>query len=345
MLEATSRLTKASNSAGVSLQRLDPLRLDPVCTAGRRQRLLRLGMELARRSHAASSTARTGPASNCNRSPSRPASSVVGTSRQRRRARRRQPTASALSLPSRISGSAAEIPMQSKSMRPAITSVSASGPAFERHVRCIVAAGKPQPLRRPMGGAADTGRSVRELAALFFAAATRSCTVLKPRPGCTTVTFGMVPNGMTPEKIAHRIVDEVGIGRRRRRMRGRLDQERVPVGVRLYDGGGADRAAGAAAVLDHAGVCPSWRDSGSITMRPTMSSDEPAANGTMALICLCRIGLRSGEPRQCRRRKRGGGHGQECAARGHPLVSSSPEGLLFHSERGRHTAATRENMS
>ena len=59
------------------------------------------------------------------------------------------------------------------------------------------------------------------------------------------------PEGNDGGKVARRIIGHIRIGGGRGRVGGGVDQDRVAVGVRLGDHGGADRAAGAAAVLHH----------------------------------------------------------------------------------------------
>ena len=47
------------------------------------------------------------------------------------------------------------------------------------------------------------------------------------------------------------VVGDLGIGGRRRRMRGGVDQQRISIRIRLADGGSTNRATGAAAVLNN----------------------------------------------------------------------------------------------
>ena len=207
-------------------------------------------------------------------------------------------------------------------------------------MRRLVAAGEPQPLRRPMGGAADAGRAIGELAALLRG----GDQVLHGLEAARGVHHRHVRDGAERNdagEVAHRIVAEIGIGRGRRRMRGGLDQQRVAVGLGLDDGGGADRAAGAAAVLDHDGLAELARQR---VHHDAPDDVERAARRERdhGPDLARRIALRCRDPRQRRRRERGGGHGQECAARGHGR--SLPRSLLFQSSAAV-TAATSDNMS
>ena len=74
-------------------------------------------------------------------------------------------------------------------------------------------------------------------------AATRSWTVLK-RDGGTTSTLGYCAERNDRREIAHRVVGQLGVGRRRDGVHRRVDEQRVAVRLRLRDRRHAERAAG-----------------------------------------------------------------------------------------------------
>ena len=109
-------------------------------------------------------------------------------------------TASAASLPSRISGRAAPSARKAKSIRPATSSVIISAPPLNG--TCTAATPALSRKRSALKCDADPTPGEEKLNAPGFAlaAATRSRTVLKPLSGRTTRTKGVTPSGTTAAK-------------------------------------------------------------------------------------------------------------------------------------------------
>jgi hypothetical protein len=107
-------------------------------------------------------------------------------------------TASARSLPSLISPIADGMPMQAKSTRPVITSVTASTPPLNGTWVAL----KPALTRSRSAAQCVALPTPAEAKVIFpdFAAATNSPRVLMPFEGAIMTTLAALPNGMTAEK-------------------------------------------------------------------------------------------------------------------------------------------------
>ena len=84
-----------------------------------------------------------------------------------------------------------------------------------------------------------------------LAAATRSAAVFQPFAGLTTSTLAFLPNATTRGKILGRIVRNIRHDPRRDGVRRGIGEDGVAVRLRVHHRADADRAARAAAVLDH----------------------------------------------------------------------------------------------
>ena len=136
-----------------------------------------------------------------------------------------------------------------KSTRPVITSVERLEAAFERHVDRVEAGAQAQALGAPVASRCATPADANDHRALL-----RGVGELPERLDAFRRRdhddVGHDAEVRDRGKIARALYGAFGYDRRRHRMRGGMDQDRVAVGLRLRDHRRADRAAGAAAVVD-----------------------------------------------------------------------------------------------
>ena len=187
-----------------------------------------------------------------------------------------------MSLPSWICGRTSATGPKKKSMRPAITSVMASAPPLNGTWTASTPA-----LRRNRSAlrwvALPTPTEEKFSAPGFaLAAATKSPTVFQPLVRRNNQDAGRDPEWDDRSKIPRRIEAEVGMERRRDGERGPVGEDRIAVGIRLGDEGGADcrrrRRRGSPRRCSGRAVAESCSN----TTRGMMSVVLPAPTGTMA---------------------------------------------------------------
>ena len=146
----------------------------------------------------------------------------------------------------------------------------------------LEATAETQPLGRPMRRAADAGGGKGNRAR--FGRGRRAPSVLMPFDGRDHHDVGHAAERGDGGKIFRRVIGDVRIGGRRRRMRRGIDQDGVAVRLRPWRPSRCRSCR-----RRRRGSRPRWSvragsHSGSSTIRPTMSTVLPAVNGMIARI-------------------------------------------------------------